>query len=102
MKPSVVAAALSTKTIDEQFEVYGEKGRYRVGGHTIRDTSPKEWMDLTTVIASHLILGLQKLVSSLGVKNFTTPIVSLALEVALRLAFRARFLESYENRVGRY
>ena len=66
MKPFVVAAALSTKTIDEQFEVYGEKGRYRVGGHTIRDTSPKEWMDLTTVIAKSSNIGIAKIGEQLG------------------------------------
>ena len=66
MKPFVVAAALSTNTIDEQFEVYGEKGRYRVGGHTIRDTSPKEWMDLTTVIAKSSNIGIAKIGEQLG------------------------------------
>ena len=66
LKPFVVAAALSTKTVDEQFEVYGEKGRYRVGGHTIRDTSPKEWMDLTTVIAKSSNIGIAKIGEQLG------------------------------------
>lgn len=66
LKPFVVAAALSTNTIDEQFEVYGEKGRYRVGGHTIRDTSPKEWMDLTTVIAKSSNIGIAKIGEQLG------------------------------------
>ena len=66
LKPFVVAAALSEKTVDEQFEVYGEKGRYRVGGHTIRDTSPKEWMDLTTVIAKSSNIGIAKIGEQLG------------------------------------
>lgn len=66
MKPFVLAAALSNRTVDEQFEVFGEKGRYRVGRHTIRDTSPKEWMDLTTVIAKSSNIGIAKIGELLG------------------------------------
>ena len=66
MKPFVLAAALSNKSIDEQFEVFGEKGRYRVGRHTIRDTSPKEWMNLTTVIAKSSNIGIAKIGELLG------------------------------------
>ena len=66
IKPFVVAAALSQKVIDQEFEVYGEKGRFRVGGHTIRDTSPKEWMDLTTVIAKSSNIGIAKIGEQLG------------------------------------
>ena len=55
------------------------RGRYRVGGHTIRDTSPKEWMDLTTVIAKSSNIGIAKLVSNSAVKNSTTLTVSWVL-----------------------
>ena len=89
----------STNTIDEQFEVYGEKGRKCVGGHTIRDTSPKEWMDLTTVIAKSSNIGIAKIGEQLGRQELYDTYRKLGFGVESKVGLLGDSA-SYENQRG--
>ena len=61
-----IGAALEAGVVSESERFFCENGSYRVGGHTIRDTHPEGWLDLTSVMAKSSNVGTAKIASRLG------------------------------------
>ncbi len=66
MKVFTLAAALEAGTTSPGASYFCENGRYRVGGHTIRDTHPQGTLDLAGVLAHSSNICAAKIGMALG------------------------------------
>jgi cell division protein FtsI (penicillin-binding protein 3) len=80
MKALTVAAALEGG-LDPKRRFTGEKGAWTVGGHTLRDASPSDWLDARRVLVRSSNVGAGK-IAELG----TAPLVSLLERLQWRTA----------------
>lgn len=67
MKIFTVAAAIE-KGIPPKSIFFCENGKYRVGGYTVHDTSPHEWLSLSQIIKFSSNIGAAKISETIGDK----------------------------------
>ena len=66
LKPLVLGAALDAGVIDPKTILFCENGRFAIGGHSISDTSPHDFMGLTEILAKSSNIGMAKIAQALG------------------------------------
>lgn len=69
MKIFTVAAALEEKAVKPTELLYAEKGRYKIGRHTIHDSRRHEWLDVGTVVQVSSNIGTVKIAEKLGAEK---------------------------------
>lgn len=67
MKIFTVAAAIE-KGISPKSIFFCENGKYRIGGYTVHDTHPHEWLSLTQIIKFSSNIGAAKITETIGKK----------------------------------
>jgi cell division protein FtsI (penicillin-binding protein 3) len=66
LKPLVVGAALDARAVQPNSVLFCENGRFKVGKHTINDTSPHGSLTLTEVVAKSSNIGMAKIGQAMG------------------------------------
>lgn len=66
LKPLVVGAALDAKAVTPKTKIFCENGKFKIGKHTINDTSPHAELTLTEVIAKSSNIGMAKIAQAMG------------------------------------
>lgn len=66
VKPLVVAAALDAGAVHADATFFGEKGKWKVGNHTVRDDEDHGWLTLTGVLQKSSNVGMAKIALQLG------------------------------------
>jgi len=67
MKIFTVAAAIE-KGMSPKSIFFCEKGKYRIGGFTIHDTHPEEWLTLSQIVKFSSNIGAAKITETIGKK----------------------------------
>lgn len=67
MKIFTVAAAIE-KGISPKSIFFCENGKYRIGGYTVHDTHPHEWLSLTQIVKFSSNIGAAKITETIGKK----------------------------------
>lgn len=66
IKPLVVGSALDSRALSPNAQIFCENGKFKIGRHTINDTSPHGLMSLTEIIAKSSNIGMAKIAQTMG------------------------------------
>lgn len=69
-KVFLMAAALQDGVVNMHSRFFCENGRYRIGGHTVRDVEPHGWLSLTDILKYSSNIGASKVALQLGAERY--------------------------------
>lgn len=70
IKAFLAAAALEAAVVDAADVFYAERGVYRIGGRTVRDAYPAEWLTLSQILRVSSNIGAIKVAERVGPRRY--------------------------------